>query len=316
MARGFLNSAAGGGGGGKNGVFIIDATSLIAGDTVKVQSMIDPTQVWTEEIASGDTYILFEVPGKSYYKISLVQDIDDTPTEVVNVFRTLDEGQSILIDVLDKTSLKGIQAILDNHREGDLLSVGDEINLKLNGDNFPMLIASIDAYSDHEIILVGKNLMVGTTACSAQAITTMINDSAINAKLNAFYAGLTDEDKALLKEVYREGKNQSATTVTGKNMKVFLPNYNEVFGGSAIASYTTARIQFPIFTTATERIRTIIGGLTTPWWTCDVANGANATTYIYTVTTSGGAWTGYNTGGGGANSACGILPCICLKADI
>ncbi|MBP5598105.1 MAG: hypothetical protein J6Y02_22240, partial [Pseudobutyrivibrio sp.] len=64
MARGFLNSAAGGGGGGKNGVFIIDATSLIAVDTLKVHSMIDPTQVWTEGIASGDTYILFEVPGK------------------------------------------------------------------------------------------------------------------------------------------------------------------------------------------------------------------------------------------------------------
>ena len=303
MARGFLNSAAGGGGGGKNGVFIVDASSLIAGDTVKVQSMIDPTQVWTEEVASGDTYILFEVPGKSYYKISLVQDISDVPTEMVSIFRTLDEGQSVLCNVLNKTTLAGIQAILNAHSELDLLNIGDEVTIHIGGVEHTVEIAAMNLYDSHEVIFVSKTVVSGPYSLSNAGYS----GQNIRTQTLAWYNSIDASDREFIKQ-----KRVYSSTFSGMsdvNDYAFIPTKTEITGVNEYNSTEqSTNFQFPLFANQSNRIRKDAGGTARPWYG---SSGQTGNDRWWRVLESGAVDNPVYSG-----QSCHICPCFRLTADV
>ena len=303
MARGFLNSAAGSGG-GKNGVFIVDASTLVAGDTVKVQSMIDPTQVWTEEVASGDTYILFEVPGKSYYKISLVQDISDVPTEMVTIFRTLDEGQSVLCNVLNKTTLAGIQAILNAHSELDLLNIGDEVTIHIGGVEHTVEIAAMNLYADHEVIFASKTIIAGGPYSLSNAGYSGQN---IRTKTIDWYNSIDASDKEFIKQ-----KRVYSSTFSGMsdvNDYAFIPTVTEITGTNTYnATEQSNNFQFPLFVNQSNRIRKDAGGTARAWYG---SSGQTSNDRWWRVLDTGAVDNPVY-----SSQSCYICPCFHLTADV
>lgn len=294
------------------GKIIVNASLLAEGDVVRVRSMTAPTKVWNKTVASGDEFLVFEVPGKDYYKISLVQDISDTPTEVINVFRTVDYGQVILVDVLNKNSLAGIQAILNSHMEQQLLSVGDEVPITVGGEEFIMQVAAINLYNNHEIIFVGKNLCGRTVGTYVSVFSS--NTNALNV-LNTFYTQMDETDKSFLKRWTKQCRNASGGGIVPYDTYVWTPNYKETCGGDTGAAYSPALAQFPIFTNNTSRIKTYQGSAI-PWYSCDTQGGANGHWYLYNINAAGAPVAGYATPSATTEDNIGLLPCFALSADV
>ena len=150
------------------GKIIVDTTNLLATDVVRVRSMTTPTKVWNKTVTTPGDYMVFEVPGKDYYKISLVREVEEEgetiEAEINNINKTMGYGEVSVINVLDKASLRGIQAILDSHSENDVLNIGDEVTITVNGSPWVMQVGGIDLYADHEVILVSKYLTEGKYA--------------------------------------------------------------------------------------------------------------------------------------------------------
>lgn len=291
------------------GRIICDTSTFSVGDTIRVRSMTDSSKVWNQQVATVGTALVFTVPCYDYYKICTVQDIGGVATEIGGVYKTVDYGQTLFINVLDKTTLGGIQGILNAHQEGELLAIGDEANITVSGSPWTMQIAKIDS-SNHQVMLASKNVYTTSKYQNSNAGGyRQILKSIVN---TTFYDAIGSE-KQYIKEMQRtyaytpsEG-NYSWANYT--NDKVWLPSCIEVFGKLPLGWSTNPTIpqsQFPLFTTQANRIRTY-NGTAKEWWTSDMAN----TNYNVMEVGSSGASSVPN----GTTTTAGVLPCFMMEAD-
>lgn len=247
------------------GKFLVNASLLTAGDIVRVRSMTDNSKVWNKTVVLGDTILIFDVPCKDYYKISLVQNIGGVDTEVINVYKTVDYGQTFLVDVLNKTSLGGVQGILNAHQETSMLAVGDEVTVKVNGVDWIMQIAGIDIYNSHEVIFVSKHIWDLSTK---QYSYSSSND--LRPKAQAFYSGLDNNDKQYIKQVTRYSKDQS--TVGTYDDYCYILGNKETANGNY--GKVDSQIQMPLFVTQANRVK-YYNGTAKQWWTSDYQGSAS-----------------------------------------
>jgi len=298
------------------GRIICDTSTFSVGDTIRVRSMTDSNKVWNQQVATVGTALVFTVPCYDYYKICTVQDIGGVATEVGGTYRTIDYGQTLFINVLDKTTLGGIQGILNAHQELNVLSIGDEVTIKIyDGGITPidwtMQIGALDLYDSHEVIFVSKNIL-DITAVNAGGNGSYANTNDLKARMELFYDSMVDNDKVLLKETTKSSLKSNTTSYETFSAKVFPPNYKEV-GGSNLPWGTSpvTQYQYPIFTTQANRIKTY-NGTGTSWWTCDGGGGSTGANIEWSYVGTSGA-VGYQ--GFYSNNTSGVLPCFRLTAD-
>ena len=290
------------------GRIICDTSTFSVGDTIRVRSMTDSNKVWNKQVATVGTPLVFTVPCYDYYKICTVQDIGGVATEIGGVYKTIDYGQTLFINVLDKTTLGGIQGILNAHQESSLLAIGDEVTITQNGADWIMQIGEIDS-TNHKIKFVSKYLISTNKFNNANVQNTPFSSSDIaKPTCESFYNAIADKDKQYIKLATRENGRYNLGWVT-YNAYCWLPSCIEVFGtNQSYGSPTVAQSQMPIFTTQADRIKTY-NGTASGWWTSDnITNGS----YNIGVTSSTG---GFATGQQMGATTHGFLPCFELQAD-
>lgn len=268
------------------GRIICDTSTFSVGDTIRVRSMTDSSKVWNQQVATVGTALVFTVPCYDYYKICTVQ----SNTEIGGVYKTVDYGQTIYVDnMFDKSTLRGIQGILDNHNELIDLAIGDEVEVNIaGGTKWTFQVAAINLYSSHEVIFVSKKIY------AKSATNYIYTSSNIRTIMQNFYASIEPSDKQLIKEVTR-----ATTAVNAYNDYVWCIGKKEVDGSGGVS----AQSQFPLFTTQANRIKTY-NGTADGWWTADHSDGSS----VYGV---------YTTGVVGVINVTGVygaVPCFTLKA--
>ena len=295
----------GSGGGGTKGRFICNTNALQIDDVIRVKSLTNPTNVYEATVETIGETILFNVPGMDYYKVCLVQEIDDTPTEIGGIKTTLDIGESRYVNVIDKTSLSGIQAILNAHLENQELSVGDEISVVVGDENYIMQIAAIDLYETHEVILVGKDQWKTSRWTTDDANINYANSIA-RTTAQSFYTQLDEDERSLIKSMDREGIYYNSHVLYSDY--VYIPNCTEVNGNQVgTQAPQRPRLQFTLFNNSYDRIK-FNGNDVITWWISDVV--PDTPDYASYVAENGGVASGADT------NTRGIIPCFHLVADI
>lgn len=277
------------------GRIICDTSTFSVGDTIRVRSMTDSSKVWNQQVATVGTALVFTVPCYDYYKICTVQTIDNTPTEIGGVYKTVDYGQTLFINVIDKTTLGGVQGILNAHQGSDLLSIGDEVNVTIGGVQEPYALLKVtptEAYFGWRYI---SDTPYGLTPVKYSDRT------GINAYCDSIYSDMADNDKQYIKD--RVVKFKYAVAIYQTTRKIWIPTTNEVFGTDATEA-AAGITQFPIFATQVNRVKTLKGGQTGDWQTASSNGDGSKTVYV-----------GQD---GSINQSTGTsraLPCFMLTAD-
>ena len=290
-----------------NGRIICDTSTFSVGDKIRVKSMVDNTKVWDKTVETVGTPLVYDVPSKDYYKICIVQTISDVETEIGGVYRTLDFGQTIFVDVLDKKTLAGIQGILNAHQEANVLNIGDELDITVNGSPWTMQIAGIDLNDSHEVIFASK-LLWSTSAFSSGNNYTASN-AYLREKMTSFYNAISANEKQYLKTAIKCGKVVgTGTTYYQFEDYVYPPTALEVGGTAPSGTPTITLHQYPLFATDTNRVK-YYNSTATDWLTCD---GGTASAKATDVSSAGAVRfaTASTT-----TTTLGVLPCFRLTAD-
>ena len=209
----------------------------------------------------------------------------------------------------DKATWRGIQNILEAHKETELLDIGDELSVTISGVDYIYQVGAIDLYESHEVIFVPKTCVGARAHHTANTNAGGWAQSDIRTYLNGdFKAGLPDEIRDNLKSIeFKSSAGSQSTAITTTEDYIWLPREYEIFGVTTYAANTEAQYcrQYPIFATADQRIRTN-GGVAAYWWEAS-AYVSNSTYFCY-VGTDGSA------GNGGASNSFGLVPCFRFTA--
>ena len=286
---------------------MVDTSTMSVGDKVRVKS-IKTGQNYDKTVVTVGTPLIWETEiYKDYVKICMVQTISDVETEIGGVYRECDYGQTIFTNIIDKTSITGIQSILNTHREAELLSIGDEVVTKISTDNWILQVGKIDA-ENHEVILVSKHIWA-LARVSGSSRSNYTSSDNLKASMELFYSNMQSRDKSLIKDTTKYSGNNDTSGGAYFTAKVYPLNYKEITGenpqnGSA---QPVAQSQLPLFSTQASRIKTWNG---TPyiWFSCDGGWGTTET------------WCGIDSTGAGSRSvnktyAYGVVPAFRLIAD-
>jgi len=291
------------------GRIICDTSTFSVGDTIRVRSMTDSSKVWNQQVATVGTALVFTVPCYDYYKICTVQDIGGTPTEIGGVYKTVDYGQTIFVDnMFDKSTLRGLQGILNNHSE-NALNIGDIVNVKINGGNdWEMQIGAINLYNQHEVFLVSKDIWTNSVFTSAGGVAYITTSyDILHQKMQEFYGIIDADDRVYLKDTIRTCKQEGYDNWLTFTEKVFPLNRQEIDGISAGGGTPTTTIsQFALFTTQANRIKKY-NNVASYWWTCD--GSSTGATHVWTVLSDGTITVQ------GSTNSYGAVPCFRLTAD-
>ena len=287
----------------------VETSTFSVGDTIRVRSMTDSTKIYDKAVATVGTPLIFTVPPYDYYKVCTVQEINNVVTEIGGVYLGIGFGDFKNTNAVNKATLGGIKGILNAHQENDIMSIGDEVTIKVNNVDYVVQVAEIDLYDSHEITFVGKEGWDISAFNGAGNYTYYTSTPAyLRTKMQDFYNAMTAEDKGLVSLVT---KPALADNISGQwswttfSDYVYPANTYEVFAVNNTNCPLTLH-QFPLFVTQANRIKTYNGN-TANWWTTDGSQG-QVSYYTY-VTTSGGA------NGVSRAANCAVVPCFRLTAD-
>ena len=220
-------------------------------------------------------------------------------------------GECHTVDLAqDKTTWRGIQNILEAHKEAELLEIGDELTVTIGGVEYTYQVGAIDLYEAHEVIFVPKTCVGARQHHTSNTNAGGWAQSDIRAYLNgAFKEGLPTEIRDNLKVIsFKSSAGGQSSAITTTDDYVWLPREYEIFGGTTYAAATEAQYcrQYPIFATAAQRIRTN-NGVAADWWEAS-AHVSGSTTFCF-VYTDGSA------DNHGAGYSIGLVPCFRFTAD-
>lgn len=285
---------------------IVDTSTMSVGDTVRVKSVTTGTN-YDKQVVTVGTPLIWETDiYKDYVKICMVQTINDTPTEIGGVYRTVDYGQTLFINVLDKTTLGGIQGILNSHQETSLLNIGDEVDITVNGSPWTMQIAGINIYDSHEVIFASKYFYTTGQYSTTNNVPYSSSSCLLRQNNEAFYNAMSETDKAFLKDWTKTPRDYS--TVHSYTAKVQAPMINEV-GASVSRAYTIPPVLLPLFSTQASRVKTDVNGVGESWWSSEYDHDSSGM-YMNVVSELGVATANEKWNGTG-----GTVPLFRLLAD-
>lgn len=286
---------------------IVDTSTMTVGDTVRVKSITTGTN-YDKQVVTVGTPLIWETDiYKDYVKICMVQTINDTPTEIGGVYKTVDYGQTLFIDVIDKTTLGGIQGILNAHQESSQLAIGDEVDITVNGSPWTMQIAGINLYDSHEVIFASKYIYE-TCKWGIYQGNLPYSSSEVYNECASFYNDISQNEKIYIKD-FSQTSGQSGTSYSTFTAKCWLMGtYEAGFNYATTTQSAVPQYHFPLFTTQANRIRTYNGG-SVDWWLRD-GNGNGYDINYYLIKSNGDI--GWDTP---TSANRGLLPCFHLTAD-
>lgn len=264
MAIGSIINLGGGGGGSSSDAqvrLICNASTLLVGDTIKVRSLTDSSFVRYATKQSGDEFIFFDIPCKDYYKVCLVQEIEvdgvTTEVEIGGAEYYVSYGECVGVNVLDKTTVGGLQGLLNSHQE-NLVDVGDEVDVYVGGSPVKFQVADKNIYASHEIILVAKYLPTTTSAWSTGG--DAYSSSILASTMATYYNSIDERDRQFIKPKTVYSSTNGNGGINSSNHYVWNPTAWEINGGgvnyvpSVESPYNT---RFGIFTTQAGQIKKI-----------------------------------------------------------
>ena len=294
------------------GTLICKSSSAL--DNGKTVSVTDGKRTWSGVIADG-VCVFKALPAKQKYKVCLINgDNVEYATEVIFGF-----GDCKEIDVgLDKTTWKGLKAIVNAGLASEMLTVGDQISAVVGGEKQVFDIIHID----YKAGTYGHNIVLAKHTCLAatkQMNTSDTNAGGYKATLvadyldNDYYDSLPADMKSVITQMtYQASIGNKNSALQNEEHKVWLPLEYNIFGATTYAAATEVTTgnaeQFAYFATAANRIKTLgdTGSACSWWLSSPYVSGA---TYFCNVNAAGTA-SGYN-----ASSSHGVLPCFLIAAD-
>lgn len=294
------------------GTLICKSSSAL--DNGKTVSVTDGKKTWSGVIADG-VCVFKSLPAKQKYTVCLINgDNVEYATEVIFGF-----GDCKEIDVgLDKTTWKGLKAIVNAGLASEMLTVGDQISAVVGGETQVFDIIHID----YKAGTYGHNIVLAKHTCLAatkQMNTSDTNVGGYKATLiadyldNDYYDSLPADMKSVITQMtYQASIGNKNSALQNEEHKVWLPLEYNIFGATTYAAATEVTTgnaeQFAYFATAANRIKTLGDtGSACSWWLSS-PHDSNATAFC-AVTTAGTA-SGY-----GATNSNGVLPCFLIAAD-
>ena len=237
----------------------VDTSAMSVGDKVRVKSVYNPTHLVDKQVATVGTPLVFDLGFiKDYVKICIVQDIGGVETEVGGVYKEVGFGTSLNINVLDKTSLGGVQGILNAHQT-DLLAIGDESKVTINGVEETVILVDKNRYAPYEAIFGFKYLSDTTFPSNANYISR----TDVQNYLSSIYTNMAERDRQYIKD---KTVNYRVNTTMGQtDQKIWLPSSKE----TSAHSYTTTDVHFSYYSTTAQRIKSPKGGTGGTWQTCN-----------------------------------------------
>lgn len=287
--------------------------NLLQGDIIRVQSVTVPTRVYNATVQTVGEIIHFDkIEPYDRYKISHIREVEvggvTTEVEMSSTYKDFSYGSTYYIDLFNKTTMAGLQGILNGHAGSSRLNIGDEITIKVSGADTILQILAFNIYQSNDLILGCKNLWTTSIWHSNNSQIRPYGDSELKTTLEGFYTAMEETDKQYVKTKAKK----SYTSNTGwysYEAKVWTPNFTEITGSQISVTYEDTQTQFPIFTTTSNRIK-YLNGVANAWATSD-GNGPGAGNpgtrrIIGSDGSNGTTW---------YNSAVGVLPCFYMTAD-
>ena len=288
------------------------------GKTVRVTGKLTG-KTYTKTLTSSLEAVFDNLENREKYTVELVSNPGDSETveSTDEVFLGYGDIAEVTVGA-DVHSFRGIQQILNLHRETEMLEVGMEVEITLKYGNIKMIyqIAAINHESGHQVIFTPKwCLPTGRQMNSSNTNVGGWNSTALRSWLNNDFLNdyLPDDVAAFVKnrDIVASQGNQSSTLQTATD-KIWLPREYEIFGTTTSAAATEHSggnaEQFPIFATAANRIKTYgQGGAACYWW--EVSPYVSNATYFCYVNLSGAA-SSY-----AASYTYGVAPCFHLLAE-
>lgn len=311
--RGITNViVSGGGGGGTTNAILYYMTGDpdYEGYFVRATGLLSGTVYNTELGADGNGYAT--VTGMEHYSLEFYY-IDENDQEVLVFNDEIDANMGCFYYIsigYDITSWEGIQNILNAHKETELLTIGDELKVTIEGVEYTYQVGGINLYDSHEVIFVPK-----TCVGARQHHTTNTNvggweQSDIRTYLNGtFKTGLPDVIRNNLKSIaLKTSAGNQSTSIKTTDDYVWLLREYEVQGSITYSANTETAYcrQLPIFTSQGQRIRTL-NGVAVRWWNSSPRIANNA---AYCATGPEGGKFAPN-----ATEVYGLVPCFRFTAN-
>lgn len=296
----------------------LECRSYLPTDEGKTVKITNGAMTWTQVLGESLT-AKFTLPGTNKYNVSLMGEGDE-PEYTEDILLGYGEYKAMQIGY-DKTTIQGIQSILNAHKEMEMLDIGDEVTIILSGDiEMVYQVGCIDspyAKDGHDVIMVSKWLYPNTEIMNtSQSNSGGFNRMTLYSQLQDSYFNMfPDEVKKLMVEttqITSQGNKSLEIQQTIGN--IFLPTEWEVFGKCTYAAEKEHiignTIQWPIFATAGNRIRTLgKDGKATRYWTCS-PNSSSSSDFC-TVQVDGSEGTVY-----GNVASTGVPLCFRLEAQM
>lgn len=283
-------------------------------DNGKTVSVTDGKKTWSGVIADG-VCVFSMLPAKQKYTVCLINGDDvEYATEVIFGF-----GDCKEIDVgLDKTTWKGLKAIVNAGLASEMLAVGDQISTVIGGETQVFDIIHID----YKAGTYGHNIVLAKHTCLAatkQMNTSDTNVGGYAATLiadyldNDYYDSLPADMKSVITQMnFKASIGNKSTNLQNEDHKIWLPLEYNIFGATTHAAATEVTTgnaeQFSYFATAANRVKTLGDtGSACAWWLSSPR--VSGTTDFCVVGSAGSA------GGSVASASGGVLPCFLIAAD-
>lgn len=283
-------------------------------DNGKTVSVSDGKKTWSGTMTDG-VCVFNALPYKNKYNVYLINGDDvEYSTEVIFGFGDCQE-----IDVgLDKTTWKGLKAIVNAGLESEMLAVGDQISATVGGEEQVFDIVHID----YRRGVYGNNIILAKHDClssTMQMKADLNNYGGYAATLvaeyldNAYYDSLPSDMKSVITQMtFQASTGNRSINLQREDHKIWIPleaNITGATGRAASSELATGNAeQFAYFATSANRIKSLGGaGGNSQWWLASPDVGY--TTSFCVADTSG------NIGSGETTSNRGVCPCFLIAAD-
>jgi hypothetical protein len=274
----------------------------------------DGKKTWSGTMTDG-VCVFNALPYKNKYTVYLINGDDvEYSTEVIFGF-----GECQEIDVgLDKTTWKGLKAIVNAGLESEMLAVGDQISATVGGEEQVFDIIHID----YKRGTYGNNIILAKHTCLSNARIMNTGNSSqggYKASLVAnyldhdYYDSLPEDMKSVITQMtFQASIGEKGASLQNEEHKIWLPLEYNIGGYKHYSAETEVTVgkaeQFSYFVDAANRVKSLgNSGASVNWWLSSPAT--NATGSFCMIDQSGSYNYSYSP------ASYGVLPCFLIAAD-
>lgn len=256
-------------------------TSTTTADNGKTVTVTDGKKTWTGVMTNGTC--VFTLPTKQKYTIKLLNgNVVEYETETIFGF-----GEYKEVEVgMDKTSWKGLKAILNAGLETEMITVGDQISATIGGKEELFDIVHID----YRPSLYGRNLILAKHTLLEEhkpLRTDIANYGGYGSTLvatfldDSYYNSLPNEMKSVITKMkYTAMLGGAAANTVEEEHYLWLPMEANLYPQNTYGNVSEKTVcgaeQFSYFATDASRIKNVANtNVKAEWWIGTPRGGVN-----------------------------------------